>query len=270
MRSVHMMACVAALSLGVPASAQIAVTGSSVLERRSQAGDTYTGTIILQNTTDEEQEARLAQADYDFTADGSTRFDEAGTHPRSNARWIRFLPASVTIPPRMTASATFTVQVPPQSETLTGTYWSVVIVETVDRAVPPLTTAGQPRNGEIGLRPTVRYAVQVATHMGETGEARLEFAEVRAAADTGGGRVLELDVINAGERALRPVMSIELYDAGGELVSRQKAQRGLMYPGTSVRQRFVFGALPAGEYTALILADAGGAEVFGAQLRIKY
>jgi hypothetical protein len=255
------------MASAVATGAQVSVSSSTLLERRALPGESYTGTVVLTNASDVPQRARLTRSDYDFQADGRTRFPAVGTLPRSNAAWIRGLAPSITIPPGESVRASFSVQVPGAADSLIGSYWSAILVETEPLAAPPAASAKRP---EFSLRMNVRYAVQVATHVGTAGSAQLTFAGVRSALDSAGRPVLELDVANAGQRALRPAITVELYAENGELVSRQRDQRGLIYPGTSARQRFAFDALKAGQYTALVLADAGGSEVFGIQIRVKY
>jgi hypothetical protein len=77
-------------------------------------------------------------------------------------------------------------------------------------------------------------------------------------------------VQNAGERAYRPNLWIELYDAAGTLRGRMEQQRGLLYPGTSLKQHFSFGALPAGEYKAVVFADTGDDTVSAAQYKLTF
>jgi hypothetical protein len=81
--------------------------------------------------------------------------------------------------------------------------------------------------------------------------------------------VLELEVANSGTLAYRPELRVELFDAAGNRAGTFSATRGLVYPGASIRQRFELGRLPAGDYQALVVGDSGGAEVFGAQYRLK-
>ena len=83
-------------------------------------------------------------------------------------------------------------------------------------------------------------------------------------------RVLELDVQNAGDRAYRPKIWVELYDAAGALRGRREQQRGLLYPGTSLKQRFTFDTLPAGSYKAVVFADSGDDSVFAAQYKLDF
>src|SRR5690349_18885681 len=72
----------------VAARAQIAVVGNTVEERVAAAGETYAGSIVVRNLTQQAQPVRIYQTDYRFFADGTSHFDDPGTTPRSNAKWI--------------------------------------------------------------------------------------------------------------------------------------------------------------------------------------
>ncbi len=265
----------ALLSMAGPAHAQISVLGPLVREEIGIPGRSYAGTIVLHNTSDQVQEARLTRADYSFSADGRTLYDAPGTSARSNAKWITLTPASLTIAPHQSATVGYTVQVPADANPLAGTYWSVVQVETI-----PSGSAGssvgspkrpQPRPRlELTLNVRVNYAIQFATHIGQTGTSRIEFAQLAPTIDDRGHKELEFDFLNTGERAHRLVLSVELYAASGKLVGKFQQRRGLLYPGTSARQRFDLGSIPAGSYTALLLADGGGGEIFAGQFPLKY
>ena len=119
----------------------------------------------------------------------------------------------------------------------------------------------------VGVRQVTRYAVQVVTHVGQTGSRKLKFAKVQlAAAD--GRRQLLVDAENTGERWLRGPLWVELYDTGGALVGRFDAARLRIYPGTSVRYIVELAGVLAGTYKALIVIDCGGDDVFGANLNL--
>ena len=65
----------AALALmPVAVSAQIAVVGSTVEERVAARGETYVGTIVVRNQTQQDQPVRIYQTDYLFYADGTSHF----------------------------------------------------------------------------------------------------------------------------------------------------------------------------------------------------
>lgn len=250
--------------------AQIAITHPTTLERQARAGEVYSGTIVVRNTTAQPQEAKVYQTDYEFFADGRTLFEEPGTVPRSNAAWITFAPSRLSLLPGENAEVSYTVSVPEDAGSgLVGSYWSVIMVEAVPRSAPE-SSAGTP--GEkirMGVRTLLRFAVQVVTHVA-TGERRAEFEGTRVVATSDGGRVLEFDVVNTGELGYRLAISLELYDAEGAPAGKFEQKRGLLYPGTSLRQRFSLGEISPGTYTALVVADTGTEDVFGAQYTLKF
>ncbi|HET7463950.1 MAG TPA: hypothetical protein VFJ82_22025 [Longimicrobium sp.] len=253
-------------AVAAPAAAQITVLGSGVEERAAQPGETYSGTLRLRNEGRQAEEARVYLADYSFAADGRTVYAAAGSLPRSSARWIAFSPSQVRIAPGGEATVGYTVTVPAGAE-LHGTFWSLLMVEGIAHGSPESTTSTAAARVRMGVTPSIRYAVQIATTIG-AGAPQVRFASARAYA-AGTGKVLEVDVANAGEVAYRPEIRVELYDEAGNKAGAFTSRRGLLYPGTSLRQTFELGAVPAGTYQALVVADAGGDQVFGAQYRLK-
>ena len=265
-RTSHSLVMLAGLILGtapLQARAQISVIGNAVDEHEAAAGQRYDGTIVVRNLTPQPQPVRIYQTDYMFFADGSSHFDSAGVTPRSNARWVTPGARSLTIPPSSDVTLTYVVQVP-AVDSLRGTYWSAIMVEAAPTA-PPATGARQ-----LGIGSVIRYAVQVATQLPLAGSRKVRLTKDAFVADTSGTRRLDVIVQNSGDRAYRPNLWIELYDAAGVLRGRQERQRGLLYPGTSVKQSFTFGVLPAGSYKALFFADTGDDTVVAAQYKLDF
>jgi len=254
---------IGALVQPVRAGAQIAVVGSTVEEHTAAPGQSYEGTILIRNQTTQPQSVRIYKSDYLFFADGTSHFDDPGTTPRSNAKWVKPSATLVVVPPSGEITLGYTITVP-AIDTLRGTYWSTIMIEGATTA-PPAAAAKR-----VGIGAVVRYAVQLATHLPTTGTRKVAFANQVLTKDSTGHRVLELDVENTGERAYRPNLWIELYDAAGVLRGRREQQRGLLYPGTSLKQRFVFDALPAGSYKAIVFADSGDDAVFAAQYKLNF
>ena len=251
------------LAMPSRASAQIAVVGNAVDEHEAGPGQRYVSSITVRNLTSEPQPVRIYQTDYRFSADGTSNFDNAGTLARSNAGWVKPSASSITIPPSADVVLSYAVTVP-AIDSLRGTYWSAIMVEGQPR-LPP-----QAGRGEIGLGAVFRYAVQVATHLPNAGSRRVRLARQGFLTDSTGARVLDMIVENTGERAYRPNLWIELYDSRGVMRKRIEQQRGLLYPGTSLKQRFSFGALPAGVYKALVFADTGDETVSAAQYKLTF
>jgi hypothetical protein len=264
MRITPLLLALAALPI-THAAAQIVVTSGAVAEHQAAPGESWQGTIRLRNPTGQPHEARIYLSDYAFQADGSTTYAAPGTAARSSAAWATVSPSRVTVPAGGEATVAYTVAVP-AGRPLAGTFWSMVMVETA----PDEPTAALPREGRVrvGVRTAMRYGVQLATTIRGTGAASAAFASPQAQAAAGGHRTLRFDVLNDGDLAYRPHVRLELFDADGAPRGRWEAERGLLYPGTSLRQSFDLGALPAGTYQALVVADAGGESVFGARYRL--
>ncbi|HEU4628106.1 MAG TPA: hypothetical protein VFS08_00065 [Gemmatimonadaceae bacterium] len=254
----------ALLATATRLSAQISLVGNSIDEHEAAPGERYEGTLVVQNTTAEPQLARLYQTDYRFFADGRSLYEAPGSTARSNAAWVALPAAPVTIPAGETATIHYRVTVPvAPADSLHGSYWSLIMVE---GAAPAVARA----DSRVALAPTVRYAVQVVTHIGRTGAPSVEFTRPTATSAADGARFLEVDLGNAGDRAGRMQLTLELYGEDGRSAGTYRATRGLVYPGASVRQRFALGELPAGTYRALLVADAGAEAVFGAQYTLHY
>jgi hypothetical protein len=265
-RAVLIVASAAAtLAAPVAARAQIAVVGSTLEERTAAAGETYTGTIMVRNLTQQDQPVRIYQTDYLFFADGTSHFDTVGTARRSNGRWVTPTVRSLLVAPGSEMTVTYTVKVP-ANDSLVGTYWSAIMVE----GAP--TEAGRPSAGrpQVGIGAVVRYAVQVATHIRDAGSRRVSFANSKFLTTADSTQSFELEVKNEGERAYRPALWIEVYDEQGTLRANARQERGLLYPGTSLKQTFALGRLPPGSYRAIVFADSGEDTVFASQFTLRF
>lgn len=260
MKLLSLAAALALAALPAAAAAQVTVLSGTLDERAAAPGERYTGTVRLRNTSAQPQQARVSQTDYRFLADGRTFYDPAGSTARSNAGWITFTPASLTLAPGEEATVAYTVAVP-AGGAVRGTYWSVLMVETVR------PEAAGSRAGRLDLKPQIRYAVQVATHVGQA-ERRIALEGAHLTRE-GGAKAFEVDVLNTGTQADRLELRVELFDAEGAQAARLTSTRGLVYPGTSVRQRFDLGSLPAGTYRALLVVDTGSDDVFGAEYTLR-
>jgi hypothetical protein len=259
------LAIAAAHAIAMPHSAagQIAVVGSTVEEHTAAPGQTYEGTILIRNLTATPQAVRIYQTDYHFFADGTSHFDAAGSTPRSNAAWIKPSASSIVVPPNSETTIGYSIAVP-KIDSLRGTYWSALMVEGAPSAPPAAA------NKQVGLGAVVRYAVQLATHLPSAGSRKVAFQNQTQSTDSTGHRIVELEVENIGDRGYRPSMWVELYNDAGTLLGRREQQRGLLYPSTSLRQRFEFDALPAGTYKAVVFADTGDDAVFATQYTLKF
>ena len=261
LRSIPLLA-----SLAGVAGAQISVVGSTVEERSAAPGETYVGTIVVRNLTPEDQPVRIYQTDYLFSADGTSNFAEAGTTPRSNSRWITPTVRSLIVPSNSEMTVSYTVVVP-ANDSLVGSYWSTIMVEGAPNEAGR-SSGGRP---QVGIGSVTRYAVQVSTNIRDTGSRKVNFANSRFLTNPDDStQSFELEVHNVGERAYRPALWIEVYDAEGTLKANARQERGLLYPGTSLKQAFALGKLAPGTYRAIVFADSGDDAVFASQFTLRF
>lgn len=263
------------LLVPVPGVAQdVQVTSPFIQQATLAPGETTTGSIEVENVTRESQRVRIYQRDYHFSHDGRRRYDEPGTRPRSNAEWTSVTPNVLVLEPEQTATVSYTVSVPSApavdslSPPLRGTYWSAILVEPVpsdDEAVASISED----EAQVGIRQTFRFAVQVVTHIGETGKPKVDIPEASLVEATRGPRHLHVALKNTGTRGIRPDVRLEVYDEEGALAGEFEGESYIMYPSTSVRQRFPVGELGEGPYTALLVVDAGDGHVFGTQITLE-
>ena len=259
----------ACLLAGGTLSAQVSVEGTTVRDRRAQPGESYSGTFTIVNASEEPQEAKLYQTDYLTNANGSNTYGRPGSGARSNGAWVSVAPSVVILPPRSKREVTFTVTVP-SDPSLSGSYWSMVMVEGVPRgsSESTLPVAGTPKV-QAAVVTRTRYAVQIITQVGPAIKpvATFDAPAVHAAKD--GTKELQVDLVNSGIRSFAPSFTLEVYAPDGTRARSVAASREVLYPGTSLRQHFALQALPSGTYRALLTMDAGDDTVLGAQYTLK-
>jgi hypothetical protein len=264
----HIIRCIPAVTFCwlLCVTAANAITISSLThERQALPGESYAGTVEVVNNSDEPAAIKVHQTDYLFQSDGSNAFGPAGELARSNAGWIDFSPNRIVIPPHETHLIDYTVTVP-ADDSLSGTYWSILMVEEVSSD----TSSGRPADNQAAISQVVRYGVQCITHIGTSGNSDLQFigAELSAAADS--ARELRVDVKNIGERWAVPIAWVELYDENGQSAGKFECDKKRIFPGTSVRFRIQLSDSLQGKYKALVVLDSGGENVLGAKYDLEF
>jgi hypothetical protein len=255
------------LLLGGISFASISVVGDLTHERSLKPGESFEGTILLRNRGTDAGEVKVYQTDYFFTADGKNSYDKPGTQKRSNAAWITLSPSRLTVPPGETASVTYLVKVPDQPD-LKGTYWSMIMVEPI---APTSPESVKPEKGKVkvGLATVIRYGVQMVTNVGPAlGEGNIRFLDKKLVRD-GEKRIFQIDLENISDRTLSPLLWVELYDKGGRFIGRFESRRTRIYPGCSVRHQIDLSDVPKGDYKAVVVADNGDENVFGAEYTLS-
>lgn len=230
-------------------------------ENTSQPGELYRGQIEVQNNGAESKSVKVYLRDYWFSFTGESRHDLPGTLERSNAGWINFNPQLLSLDPGEKAYIDYEVSIP-DVDSLKGTYWSVIMVEGI---IPPDTIAS---SGGVKINTAIRYAVQIITNIGETGQKDLQFLGLELAKENG-QTLLNVAVENTGESILKPEMSVEIFDAEGNSVGVYKADRRKTFPGTSIKTSIVLEGIKPGNYTAILVADCDEDHIYGTNISLE-
>jgi len=114
--------------------------------------------VIELCTTRWTQHVSIYLSDYFFYHTGSTEYPEAGSLQRSNANWIELQAPEITVPGNANLTYNFSAVVP-SDESLSGTYWAVIMVEPTDDFKDDEVEG-------ITVRTKTRYAIQVVTNFG--------------------------------------------------------------------------------------------------------
>jgi hypothetical protein len=224
-------------------------------------GSKATGSIRLANASEQVRSVRLYQTDYRFTQAGDSHYDQPGTLSRSNASWITLNQLFVTLQPKEEINVEFELVVP-ELNVLTGTYWSVIMVEGLKPPDTETSTQG------ISINTILRYAIQIISHIGDTGSRNLEFLAFDLSQSEGIAQ-FDVSIGNSGERGLRPELSLELFDENGRSVGIFRADSKRIYPDTSTRFTIPLRDIPPGNYTGVLLADCHDDYIFGTNVSIQ-
>jgi len=239
----------------------IVVLNGLTHENTVNRGETYNGSIDIQNTADSEKSVRVYILDYTFNFSGESKHDVPGTVARSNSGWITYNPQLLNLAAGEKATIAFEVKVP-DNDTLIGTYWSVIMVEGI---IPPDTT--KTKTG-VTINTAIRYAVQIVTQIGNSGTSDLQFLGLQMEKQDD-SNILNVFIENTGERQLRPELALELFDENGNSAGVIKAERRKTFPGTSIKLVLALEGIKPGKYTGVLVADCDEDHVFGTNVSLE-
>jgi hypothetical protein len=245
----------------IPAHAKISLMGPMTHEYDVKSGSVYEDELVVRNSGTEEMIIKLEIRDYFFSSDGTSNYMDPGSLDRSNASWIKLEKTRVSIAPDTSAKIKFSVTVP-NDENLSGTYWSIVMIEPQSEIK---VGEGDQKAVNLTLHETIRYGVQIVTTVGASGRKQLEFTKTSLNSNEDSTLALYVDLQNVGDRWLRPDVWVDLFKEDGTFVARFKGANKRLFPGTSIREILALGSMKPGKYMALVVADDGEDYVVGAQ-----
>ncbi|MGM0598837.1 MAG: hypothetical protein ACQETH_03360 [Candidatus Rifleibacteriota bacterium] len=230
----------------------------------SPGGNAETSFRVI-NRSNKEHQITVYQTDYFFNADGKNEYGSPGQHKRSNADWLEFTPKRFLIQPKSKVAINVTANIPQKS--LSGTYWSVLMVEYIDAKA---TEAANTSNADIQSKVTVkrRTAIQIRTHISGTGEMKARYFN-QSIKEIDGERKFFVDMENTGTLYFTGQFYINFFDSKGKPVEKILLGKKSLYPGCSARFSADISHLKKGNYTALCVYDTSGEKVFGGKYQIE-
>jgi len=243
--------------------ASVEVIGSLRQVYNVNRGEVIKGQIRIQNNDANDQEVRIYQTDLLYNLQEQTFYDEPGAHKRSNGSWIQFSPKTVVLKSKESRTIEYEITVP-QVDTLSGTYWSVIMVEGVNPIDPN-------KSGDLNITTVTRYAVQIVNEMNKKGNGSLKFLEPTLVKGDNKMLYLAVDIANDGDHYISPDVSMELYDENGNSVKTIMAPKRGLYPTTSARFKLDLEGLPSKKtYTAMIVAAGADNDLFGLEYTLYF
>jgi hypothetical protein len=267
----------ALLFFSVTTLSQINVTTDLLQEREVLAGSSFRGEIVIRNYGNEAGVIKAYQTDVYSTCDGKYFYntpDSAGNN-RSNSKWVTFSPSYFILPSKSSSRINYAVEVP-NDDNLKGSYYSIIMVEVVgdEKDIEDqVNSKSKKKKPNLGLTVNYRFASLILTHIQNTGLRKIIIKGINLTKDKS-QYLLELQVENTGERVLRPDISVELFNiASGSKISVDGTEKfvgtkSVIYPGSCTNQTIKIGPIDPGNFKALVVIDAGGEDVFGAEYNL--
>ena len=220
-------------------------------------GGIYKKSIKISNMGNTPQEVKIYLEDYLFNAGGKSSFTATRLrkNPRSNSQWIKFSPSRVTLAPGTSRTIRYTMSIPRGS--LTGTYWSALIIEPLANTSLESTQKRQNDNKvHMNIQQISRHAVQIVAQMGDTGKINLQLKHP-VMQKKASKRNFSLDAYNLGTKWIKPTVWLDIYNQQGTFIGKFEGDGARVYPNTSATLNVDISRLKTGKYKGLFVVDGG-------------
>lgn len=260
-----LLVVLAASAAAQPDPAFVQVVGGISRTIEAPAGTTVEQEVRVQNTGAEAVYVSLFFQDVTFDDLGLAQ-TPVDSHDRSAVAWITGPADPVLVPGGQTVRIPYQVSVPQEAA---GAYWAEIIVR-------PETSDVQTWNindrTTIPLQVVTQYAGVLFASVSGTGSNDIEFVSAAIepasqAAEGASGLVLRLSMRNHGDRADVFRIRAQFMNDQGELV-RVSEGRARLIGGLDRTVEIPLEDIPAGEYTLIVIADAGQQELFAREYRV--
>jgi len=182
-------------------------------------------------------------------------FGVPGTHERSAANWIEFVPRDFAVPAR--GAAAVSVVVTPPAE-IRGGYYAVLFVE----STPALAQAGTAESRAIFT--SLRLGALVLLHAAGTESVAIDVADVMfTPPGPAAPLTLAIPVTNRSNTHIFPQAKLTILGADRQIVARTETDARRFFPGqTDTLTLNWTGTLPPGSYVAILALPYAEGRVF--------
>lgn len=248
----------------------VSVTGNLSPQFELAPGVVRQGSFVVKNPADVAQRVQIYLRDLLSDDPSRVSYPSAGSIDRSLAPWIELHDSDFTLEPGESREVSYTVRAPKDFANPVGTYWAVVMIESVtERADSSPLDSISDNSYSLRLGVRFRHAVLVRGTFSERGARLIAFEQPGVSLDPANPteRLFHVDVINRGDSDEQALASLDLYDERGLPVNQFEETINRLLPDESKRLQWKLGALEPGNYQAVLLIDAGQGDIFGARYR---
>ncbi|MFY7910212.1 MAG: hypothetical protein ACOVO2_11690 [Emticicia sp.] len=244
----------------VEALGTIIVLNGLTHQYSSSIGSVITGRIKLKNDGNSTEKFVAYKQDMLFYCGKNEVFSATEGHGRSLKNWLKTSIDERVLTAGEEYDLTYTINIPRQTDTK-GTYWVVIMIE-----------PGEPvsRTEKTGLNITskVRYAVQILVDVGTFESPKMTFEDVNLKKSQISSRLVEVQLKNEGQFAVRTKLQLEIYNAQGQKIKTLETHSRRVFPEKCSNFEIEVSDLPKGKYDGVLVAD-NGKNLVGSNLTIE-
>jgi len=216
-------------------------------------GDSKSGTIDVENATDEPLKIKAYVQDWRYTSrqDGTKEFSPAASTPLSCSDWVSFFPSEFTIPPFGKQVLSYTVKVPQKAQ---GGHYAVLFFETLLQK-PSLADPSS-----IGVMVRIGALFYIEPEGAVKRDALVEHLRVERRS-SGGALGIGVDFKNTGNVDLTAGGTFHIMNQDGMVFARGEFDKVYTFPEDEAKLSSSWkDNLAAGPYDLVLTIDAGKAQ----------
>lgn len=219
----------------------------SDIELQVKAGEEYEGFFDVNSSGEDTKRISIKVVDWQLSENGEALYDEAGTLPRSCAKWLRISPMEFELVGDATQRVLYSFTLPEDAK---GSYWVMLDVE----GAPPLDS----KKGGITVVGVIGMQFFVTESENSIKDGEISNVTVIEPKDNAPYKVA-VEFTNTGNAILRNEGRVEIKDEEGKLVTKVPVKKFFIFPGAKrIMEVPLDKELSKGEYNALAILDFKG------------